>query len=114
MLDLSGQRVLVLGLGLSGRSAAAFCAARGARVVAADERPARELEELQGLEGVAELALGAPFPDPADFDLVVPSPGVSAERYRDRARRVWGDVELAYRALAIPIVERMESRRPRR
>ena len=26
------------------------------------------------------------------------------ERYRARARRVWGDIELAYRALAVPIV----------
>jgi UDP-N-acetylmuramoylalanine--D-glutamate ligase len=104
MLDLSGQRVLVLGLGLSGRSAAAFCAARGARVVAADERQGWKLEGLQHLEGVAHLVLGPPFPDPADFDLVVPSPGVPAERYLGGARRVWGDVELAYRALSIPIV----------
>ncbi|HEY5658699.1 MAG TPA: UDP-N-acetylmuramoyl-L-alanine--D-glutamate ligase [Myxococcota bacterium] len=104
MLDLSGQRALVLGLGLSGRSAAAFCAARGALVVAADERPARELEALDALEGIAELVLGSAFPDPADFDLVVPSPGIPPARYRERARRVWGDVELAYRALSIPIV----------
>jgi UDP-N-acetylmuramoylalanine--D-glutamate ligase len=104
MLDLSGKRALVLGLGLSGRSAAAFCAARGAYVVAADERQGRHLEGLQHLEGVAYLVLGPPFPDPADFDLVVPSPGVPAERYRGGARRVWGDVELAYRALSIPIV----------
>jgi UDP-N-acetylmuramoylalanine--D-glutamate ligase len=104
MLDLSGQRVLVLGVGLSGRSAAVFCAARGARVVAADEHPARQLEGLDTLDGVADLALGSPFPDLADFDLVVPSPGVPAERYRGRGRRVWGDVELTYRALSIPIV----------
>ena len=38
-LDLAGQKVLVLGLGVSGRSAANFCAGRGARVCAADERP---------------------------------------------------------------------------
>ena len=104
MLDLSGKRVMVLGLGLSGRSAAAFCTARGARVVAADERQGWKLEGLQHLEGVAHLVLGPPFPDAADFDLVVPSPGVPAERYRGRARRVWGDIELAYRALSIPIV----------
>jgi UDP-N-acetylmuramoylalanine--D-glutamate ligase len=102
--QLAGRRVLVLGLGLSGRSAACHCAAAGAQVVAADERPAAELGELRELAGVAELALGEPFPDPADFDLVVPSPGVPPARYRDRARRVWGDLELAWRALAVPIV----------
>ena len=104
MLDLSRQRVLVLGLGLSGRSAAAFCAARGARVVAADERPAQALEALDALPAAVERVLGAPFPDPADFDLVVPSPGVPPARYRERARCVWGDIELAYRALSIPLV----------
>ncbi len=101
---LAGRRVLVLGLGLSGRSAARHCAAAGARVVAADERPAAELGELRELAPTVELALGAPFPDPAGFDLVVPSPGVPPARYRERARRVWGDLELAYRALSVPIV----------
>ena len=102
MLDVSGQRVLVLGLGVSGRSAAAFCAARGARVVAADERPLQPGADAlpAGVTGKA----GAAFPDPADFDLVVPSPGVPPERYRARARRVWGDIELCFRALSVPIV----------
>jgi len=39
MEALDGKRVLVLGLGLSGRSAALFCAERGARVTVADEKP---------------------------------------------------------------------------
>jgi UDP-N-acetylmuramoylalanine--D-glutamate ligase len=102
--ELEGRRILVLGLGVSGRSAADFCAARGARVLAADERPAEAIEDLAELDPRVERRLGRPFPDPADFDLVVPSPGVPRERYRDRARRVWGDVELVYRALAVPIV----------
>ena len=100
--ELRDRRVLVLGMGLSGRSAAAFCAERGARVVAADERPAERIEG-EWPEGV-EPWLGRPFPDPADFDLVVPSPGVAPERYRTRAHRVAGDIELAGEALAVPIV----------
>jgi UDP-N-acetylmuramoylalanine--D-glutamate ligase len=99
---LHGQRVLVLGLGLSGRSAAAWCAERGAHVVAADERPADTIETP--LPAGVETWLGRPFPDPADFDLVVPSPGVAPERYRSRAARVCGDVELTGAALAVPIV----------
>jgi UDP-N-acetylmuramoylalanine--D-glutamate ligase len=104
MNDLSGQRVLVLGLGISGRSAAAFCAARGAEVTAVDERPGNQLECLGELPPNVTLRLGEPFPNAADFDLVVPSPGVARERYRDSARRAWGDVELAFRALSVPVV----------
>jgi UDP-N-acetylmuramoylalanine--D-glutamate ligase len=103
MRELRDQRVLVLGLGRSGVSAARFCRDRGARVVACDERPAAALDALDVLHDV-ELRLGQAFPDPADFDLVVPSPGVPPERYRERARRTWGDVELAGRALSVPIV----------
>jgi UDP-N-acetylmuramoylalanine--D-glutamate ligase len=104
MEDLARWKILVLGLGVSGRSAVNFCAERGAEVVAADERESAAIEDLESVVGAASLVTGAPFPDPADFDLVVPSPGVPAERYRERAQRVWGDVELAYRALSVPIV----------
>ena len=99
--ELDGARVLVLGLGRSGRSAAAFCADQGALVVAADERA---LSDPPSLPPGVQLSHGAPFPDPADFDLVVPSPGVPPERYAERSRRIWGDVELAWRALPVPVV----------
>jgi UDP-N-acetylmuramoylalanine--D-glutamate ligase len=104
MLDLAGKRVLVLGLGVSGLSAASFCAQRGASVLAADERPAVAIGGLEPLPSQVERQLGAPFPDPGAFDLVVPSPGVPRERYAGRARRVWGDLELAFRALEVPII----------
>jgi UDP-N-acetylmuramoylalanine--D-glutamate ligase len=106
MQELRGNSVLVLGLGLSGKSAAQFCAAHGAaHVVAADERPREALGDLGGLEAAAvEIRAGEALPDPAEFDLVVPSPGVAPARYASRAQRVWGDLELAYRALAVPIV----------
>ncbi|HBZ72414.1 MAG TPA: UDP-N-acetylmuramoyl-L-alanine--D-glutamate ligase, partial [Deltaproteobacteria bacterium] len=105
MKELRGAHVLVLGLGISGQSAAQFCAAQGAaRVVAADERSREALGDLAALPRTVEVSAGGPLPDPAQFDLVVPSPGVPPARYAARARRVWGDVELAYRALAVPIV----------
>ena len=100
-MDLAGARVLILGLGVSGVSAARWCAERGARVVAADEGPAKA--DAQPIPGV-DVRRAAPFPDPADFDLVVPSPGVPRERWADRAKRAWGDIELAGRALRVPIV----------
>jgi UDP-N-acetylmuramoylalanine--D-glutamate ligase len=104
MEQLQGQDVLVLGLGISGRSAANFCARRGARVVAADERAESAIDELDTLDASISPRIGLPFPNPAAFNLVIPSPGVPAERYRERARRVWGDVELASRNLSVPIV----------
>ncbi|MBW2363109.1 MAG: UDP-N-acetylmuramoyl-L-alanine--D-glutamate ligase [Deltaproteobacteria bacterium] len=102
--ELAGKDVLVLGLGMSGLSAAEFCARNGARVVAADERPAEALRGLDALPADVKVMAGAPLPDPSSFDLVVPSPGVPAERYAGRARRAWGDIELAGRALAVPVV----------
>ena len=101
------MEVLVLGLGMSGQSAARFCAERGARVTAADERPPKDpsaTAELEDLGAGIRLLQGQPFPNPADFDLTVPSPGVPPARYRAQARRVWGDIELAGRALSVPII----------
>ena len=104
-MDLRGKKVLVLGLGISGRSAVEFCAARGAVVTAADERELRKLPdggEIEALARTATLVCGSPFPDAGDFELTIPSPGIPPARYRPSAREVWGDVELAGRALAIP------------
>jgi UDP-N-acetylmuramoylalanine--D-glutamate ligase len=106
-MDLKGMEVLVLGLGMSGRSAARFCAERGARVTAADEGDASSLAqagELEDLGPGVRVLCGQPFPDPSGFALTVPSPGIPAARYRDTARRVWGDIELAGRALSVPII----------
>jgi UDP-N-acetylmuramoylalanine--D-glutamate ligase len=105
MGNVTGLRVLVLGLGRSGRSAAAFLAARGARVVAADEGGPADREALDALRAAGvEVRAGTPFPDPAGFDLVVPSPGVPRARWAARARRALGDVELAWEALPVPVV----------
>jgi UDP-N-acetylmuramoylalanine--D-glutamate ligase len=71
--------------------------------VAADERPPAALDDLGSLDARVDVRVGAPFPDPAGFDLVVPSPGVPAARYA-AARRALGDVELAFRALSVPVL----------
>jgi UDP-N-acetylmuramoylalanine--D-glutamate ligase len=109
MLSLEGKRVVVVGMGASGIAAARLCARRGARVVATDRKTLEQLgDETRALEqlGVA-LALGgherAGIPD---ADLVVVSPGVPAFVELAEAERrgvtVWGEVELATRALAHP------------
>jgi len=101
--DWTGKRALVLGLGTSGRSAARFLAERGARVVAADERPGEVLADLDSLPASVELHLGGPLPAPDDFDLVVPSPGIPVHRWHEAHDRVVGDIELSGRHLQVPI-----------
>jgi UDP-N-acetylmuramoylalanine--D-glutamate ligase len=103
-MEFAGQNVLVLGLGMSGRSAARFCAERGAKVVAVDERPRESIADFDEMPDEIDCRFGAPFPDLEPYDLVVPSPGIPAARWTGRARRAWGDIELCYRALPIPIV----------
>ncbi|MEZ4332837.1 MAG: UDP-N-acetylmuramoyl-L-alanine--D-glutamate ligase [Myxococcota bacterium] len=106
-VEWTGRDVLVLGFGMSGRSAAAYCARQGARVVVADERPAAAMPEAASLPPGVEGRFGRPFPDLERFDLVVPSPGIALARYAGRAKRAWGDIELAAQALAargVPIV----------
>ena len=103
-MEFTGQSVLVLGVGVSGRSAAHFLAERGARVTLADERPADSIPRQDDLPSGLETHFGKPFPELTAFDLIVPSPGVPAARWAGRATRVWGDIELCFRSLAIPII----------
>ena len=103
-MELSGKKVVVLGLGISGISAANFCAARGAEVLASDEADESRLSGLHQIASGIEIRVGRALPDPADFDLVVPSPGIPPERYAERARAVSGDIELAGCFLEVPII----------
>jgi len=105
LLDLQGQRVLVVGLARSGVSAARLAAARGARVRATDRRAATELgaTSIEYLEAAGvELALGGH--DAADFtgaDLIVVSPGVpmalpEIQEARRQGVPVMGEIELGW------------------
>ncbi len=104
MEEIGNWKIGVLGLGVSGRSAANFLAARGARVCAFDERGADAIDDLASVDSRVDRALGVPFPNLDDFDLLVPSPGIPPHRYRSHTGRVWGDIELAYQAIAAPII----------
>ncbi len=104
------ERVLVYGLGVSGRAAAELLAAQGVDVVIVDERPADELD-LEGLPAGARLYLGDDVPEtlPEDVDAVVLSPGVPLERplVKDARRRgvpVQAEVELAFPHVRGPVV----------
>ena len=62
MEGIANQKVLVLGLGATGRSAANFCIARGASVLAADERDEEQFAGLEGLDPAWIAFSVCPFP----------------------------------------------------
>ncbi len=110
-MELKDKRVLVVGFERTGRAAARFLAARGARVLVTDRKPAEafggEVRELSGL-GVA-FELGGHRPEAfLEADLIVPSPGVPplAELLAARAQGVpvLSEIELAFRFLRGRIV----------
>lgn len=106
---MKDKRVVVVGLGTSGIAACRLLASRGARVVATDAKPADAAsDEVRALEARGiELVLGGhDGARLAEADLVVVSPGVppfaelaAAEK---KGVRIWGEVELAVRALTAP------------
>jgi UDP-N-acetylmuramoylalanine--D-glutamate ligase len=101
--DLSGRRVLVVGLARSGRAAATLCAREGAAVTCTDLRTG--LEPIPG----CRMVLGRH--DRADFlgaDLIVLSPGVPATQPDLRAAvaagvPVVGELALAAERIDAPL-----------
>ncbi|MFZ0680192.1 UDP-N-acetylmuramoyl-L-alanine--D-glutamate ligase [Candidatus Binatus sp.] len=104
-MELSGKRVMVIGLGVSGLAAARFLASRGAKIVMTDRRID---VERNGLPAGA-LKLGAEDASWLnDVELVVTSPGVPRDSIlllAATARKipVIGEIELASRFLDAPI-----------
>jgi UDP-N-acetylmuramoylalanine--D-glutamate ligase len=107
--ELSGKRVVVVGLGASGVAAARLCLRRGARVVANDGKArealsdeARALEEL----GATLVAGGHAAARLDEADVVVVSPGVpplpAIVAAAAKGVPVWGEVELAVRSMTQP------------
>ena len=107
-MELSGKRVVVVGLGKSGVAAAKLCLARGAQVVGTDSAPAEKLSpeaKALGIELVLGGHAGAGF---ETAQLIVVSPGVPNLPELTRAEllgvEVIGELELASRFIEAPIV----------
>jgi UDP-N-acetylmuramoylalanine--D-glutamate ligase len=100
MFDLTGKRVVVVGLGVSGIAACRLCLARGGSVIGTDTRTVPP----PGLEGI-ELVLGK-HASLDRADLIVVSPGVpmfpELRAALERGTPVWGEIELAVRAMRHP------------
>ena len=106
-MDVSGKKVLVVGVARSGIAAARLLAARGAMVIANDAKPERELgdaaDKLRNLGVMLSLG-GHPESLFVNADLIVLSPGVPADLAQlDSARRagieIISEPELAGRFL---------------
>ncbi|MEQ8832852.1 MAG: UDP-N-acetylmuramoyl-L-alanine--D-glutamate ligase [Miltoncostaeaceae bacterium] len=100
-------RALVVGLGLSGRAAAALLARRGWSVTAVDAGPAEGAAAVLEPLGV-EVRTGHAGAVPG-VDLVVKSPGVPGEDEAIAAARaggvpVWSEIELAGRESPNPVL----------
>lgn len=105
------RRVLVYGLGLSGRAAARLLLDRGVEVLGLDARSAGELDlgDLAGRRGLEVRAGREPERLPDGVDAVVVSPGVPLDRpllgaARERSVPVLAEVELAFPLLDGPVV----------
>ena len=104
-MELSGIRVMVVGLGVSGLAAARFLAWRGANLVMTDRRVDLDRSKLPA--GAMRLGVeDANWLD--DVELVVKSPGVPRDSILLRAAverqiPVIGEIELASRFLDAPI-----------
>jgi len=106
-VQLEGKRVLVVGLARTGVATALYCAGRGARVTATDEKPEAELSAAAAQLRAAgvELELGGHREETfVAQDLIIQSPGVPAElpqlhAAREQGIAVWSEIELAWRFL---------------
>ncbi|MHB8069441.1 MAG: UDP-N-acetylmuramoyl-L-alanine--D-glutamate ligase [Desulfobaccales bacterium] len=110
-MDLTGKKILVVGLARTGVALARFLARRGARVTVTDQAPAAALaaprREISGL-GIKE-ELGVPQPAWAGYDLLLLSPGVPPEltwigAAREAGIPVWGELELAGHFCTRPLI----------
>jgi UDP-N-acetylmuramoylalanine--D-glutamate ligase len=112
-MDLSGKRLLVVGLGRSGVAAATWLVRQGAQVTVSERQKESDLDshmvrELSGL-GI-RLELGEhklrTFLDP---DLIVVSPGIPLDIHplaeaRNKGVSIVGELELAWRYLKTPCI----------
>ena len=106
MMELKGKRVMVIGLGVSGRAAARFLGQRGALLLLTDRKTDLATDALPA----CELHLGDENPAWLDaIDLVVTSPGIPRDSIllraaQQRGTKVIGELELASNFVNAPII----------
>ena len=111
-MDLSGKKVMVLGLARTGQATARFLAEQGAVVLVSDLRPTADLQaQLNLLSGLPiQYQLGGEDLNWLEgVDMLVPSPGVPMNNLllQEAGRRgveIISEIELAYRSLLLPLI----------
>src|SRR5207245_442206 len=106
-----GPRVMVVGLGASGRAAARVLSEEGADVLVSERRPMDELGDVSELVALGvDVRAGGHLPEHLDgASLVVVSPGVPEtapvlEWAGGRALPIWSELELGARFCDVPVV----------
>ncbi len=111
-LGKSAEKVLVVGLGISGRAVCALLRARGVKVVATDIRDRAAFNgALDSLEKAGcEFRLGGHLvEDFTSADRIIVSPGIPLdigplEAARLRGREIIGELEWAWRRVDLPVI----------
>ncbi len=108
-MELKGKKVLVVGLGVSGKASALLCLAQGALVRATDRSPAPPAAGELAAAGVPLSLGGHRAEDFAWAQIIVLSPGVDhrlpeVERARVAGALVIGELELGWRFTRCPTV----------
>lgn len=105
--EFKNKRVLILGFGISGQSAALFLLKRGAKVTACDKIVKLPLSQnIQALVNVGVILVTEnDIISVTDFDLIVASPGISRDHFLykkalDNGIKIIGEVELATSEIA--------------
>ncbi len=111
-MELSGKRILVIGLGKTGIASARFLAGKGANVAVTDEKPQTELKGVIRELGnaYANLEFRKYAPDSLSrVDLIIPSPGVPPSNILlaeavNKKIPILSEIEVAYRFLKMPMI----------
>jgi UDP-N-acetylmuramoylalanine--D-glutamate ligase len=109
-LELSGKKILVVGLGKTGLALTEFLKRQGARIMVSD---ARGREELESLLNAAPAVLTEGGGHTVDFflqaDQILVSPGIPLDLLPLKAARgkgipIWGELELFSRYCRTPVI----------
>ncbi|MGA2585628.1 MAG: UDP-N-acetylmuramoyl-L-alanine--D-glutamate ligase [Candidatus Aminicenantales bacterium] len=105
-MELSGKKILVVGLGKTGEATADFLLRRGARVKISEKKTAGELGDRTrkwAERGAVVEAGGHQLASFLEADVIVPSPGVPPlpefQAARERGIPILSEIEIAYRFL---------------